>query len=166
MGVSLLIPVALFALLALLTQQMIATKPEYRRVFSALALSALPLAFVYHLSHNLGHLVRESRGMGQIILNPLGTNTQPLDGAEINARHMLPMIQQNAIFALQAGLLLFGFWMAVRILRHRITRVLPQGQAAAGWQILPVLTFIVAITLYNLWLLMQPMTMRMCFTTP
>lgn len=166
MGVSLLIPVALFALLALLTQQMIASKPEYRRVFSALALSALPLAFVYHLSHNLGHLVRESRGMGQIILNPLGTNTQPLDGAEINARHMLPMIQQNAIFALQAGLLLFGFWMAVRILRHRITRVLPQGQAAAGWQILPVLTFIVAITLYNLWLLMQPMTMRMCFTTP
>lgn len=161
MGVSLLIPVALFALLAWLTQQTIAAKPEYRRVFSALALSTLPLAFAYHLSHNLSHLVRESRGMGQVILNPLGTNTQPLTCAQVGARHMLSMIQQDTIFALQAGLLLFGFWMAVRILRHRITRILPEGQAAAGWQILPVLMFIVAITLYNLWLLMQPMTMRM-----
>lgn len=161
MGASLLIPVVLFALLALLTQQMIAAKPAYRRVFSALALSTLPLAFVYHLSHNLSHLVRESRGIGQVIFNPLGANTQPLTCAQAEARHMLSMIQQDTIFALQAGLLLFGFWMAVRILRHRITRILPEGQAAAGWQILPVLAFIVVITLYNLWLLMQPMTMRM-----
>lgn len=160
MGISLLAPVALFALLAWLTQRLIAAKTEYRRVFSALALSALPLAFTYHMSHNLGHLVRESRGMGQVILNPLGTNTQPLSVAEIHARHMLPMAQQDIIFALQAGLLLFGFWMAVRILRHRIIKLSPAGQTT-GLQTLPVLTFIVVITLFNLWLLMQPMTMRM-----
>lgn len=161
MGISLLIPVALFALLALLTQRTMANKPEYRRVFSALALSTLPLAFVYHLSHNLSHLVRESRGMTEVMLNPLGTNTQPLTCAQAEARHMLTALQQDAIFALQAGLLLFGFWMAVRILRHRVSSVMPQGQVVAGWHILPMLTFIVVITLYNLWLLMQPMTMRM-----
>lgn len=161
MGVSLLIPVALFALLALATQRMMVNKPEYRRVFSALALSALPLAFVYHLSHNLSHLVRESRGMTEVVLNPLGVNAQPLTCAQAEARHMLTALQQDMIFALQAGLLLFGFWMAVRILRHRVASIMPQRQIAAGWHILPMLTFIVAITLYNLWLLMQPMTMRM-----
>ena len=161
MAGSLLIPVALFALLALQTQRMMDSKPEYRRVFSALALSTLPLAFVYHLSHNLSHLVRESRGMTQVMLNPLGTNTQPLTCVQAEARHMLTALQQDTIFALQAGLLLFGFWMAVRILRHRIAQVMPQGRVAAGRHILPMLAFIVAITLYNLWLLMQPMTMRM-----
>lgn len=161
MGISLLIPVAFFALLVLLTQRMMANPPEYRRVFSALALSTLPLAFGYHLSHNLSHLVRESRGMTQVMLNPLGTNTQPLTCVQAEARHMLTALQQDTIFALQAGLLLFGFWMAVRILRHRVTGIMPQGQAAAGWHILPMLSFIVVITLYNLWLLMQPMTMRM-----
>ncbi|CAG0939181.1 hypothetical protein GALLN_00494 [Gallionellaceae bacterium] len=161
MGVSLLVPVALFALLALLTQRLMAKQPEYRRVFSALALATLPLAFVYHLSHNLSHLVRESRGMTEVMLNPLGINAQPLTCNQAEARHMLTALQQDTIFALQAGLLLFGFWMAVRILRHRVTSIAPQGQAAAGWHILPMLSFIVAITLYNLWLLMQPMTMRM-----
>lgn len=161
MAISLLAPAALFALLALLTQRIMANKPEYSRVFSALALSTLPLAFAYHLSHNLGHLVREGRNIGQVILNPLGVNTQPLTGMEIHARHMLSMAQHNTICALQVTLLLFGFWMAVRILRHRVTSVAPQGQVVAGWHILPMLTFIVAITLYNLWLLMQPMAMRM-----
>ena len=161
MGISILIPVTFFALMTLLTQRTIAAKPKYRRVFSALALSTLPLAFVYHLSHNLGHLVRESPGIGQVILNPLGSNTQTVMCTQVEIRHSLSAIQQDTIFALQAGLLLLGFWMAVRILRYRITRVLPNTQAATGGHILPMLTFIMAITLYNLWLLMQPMTMRM-----
>lgn len=161
MGASLLAPMALFALLTLLTQRMMGSKSGYTRIFSVLALSTLPLAFAYHLSHNLSHLVRESRGMGEVILNPLGTNTQPLTCAQAEARHMLTMMEQDAIFTLQAGLLLFGFWLAVRILRHRIRQVMPQGQAATGRHLLPMLAFIVAITLYNLWLLMQPMTMRM-----
>ena len=99
--------------------------------------------------------------MTEVMLNPLGINAQPLTCNQAEARHMLTALQQDTIFALQAGLLLFGFWMAVRILRHRVTSIAPQGQAAAGWHILPMLSFIVAITLYNLWLLMQPMTMRM-----
>lgn len=163
MGISILIPVAFFALMTLLTQQMLPAKPKYRQVFSALALSTLPLAFVYHLSHNLGHLIRESGGMGQVILDPLGSATpQTVEiCTQAGTRWMLSALQQDAIFALQAGLLLFGFWMAVRILRHRISRIVGREQTAVGWQILPTLTFIMLITMYNLWLLMQPMTMRM-----
>jgi len=66
----------------------------------------------------------------------LGINTQPLTCTQAEARHMLTALQQDTIFALQAGLLLFGFWMAVRILRHRVTSVMPQGQVVAGWHIL------------------------------
>ena len=51
--------------------------------------------------------------------------------------------------------------MGLRILRRRANNILPQGRALIGTHLLPVTTFLVLVTLFNLWLLMQPMIMRM-----
>ena len=161
MFVALLVPLVVFMLLTWITQKINKSEIEYKRLFSTLALAALPLAFAYHLAHNINHLVREGQGIGKVLLNPLGHGTQPLSMTEVHLRHLQPLLHQEVIFALQALLILFGFWLAVRVLRHRLTTLLPDDRTSIGYRILPVLVFISGVTLFNLWLLMQPMAMRM-----
>jgi polyferredoxin len=85
MFVSMLIPIILFVAAIKLTQQLMQTKEEYKRIFSALALSILPLAFTYHIAHNLTHLVRESAGFWSVVFNPLGINVLPLGMHELHS---------------------------------------------------------------------------------
>ena len=161
MIVIMLIPVVIFMLLIRLTQSLGFAHIEYRRVFSSLAIATLPLAFTYHIAHNLTHLFRESRGMVEVILNPLGIDTLPLTNTEIHFRHSQPIISQDIIFGLQAFLIVFGFWMALRILNQRIHSICDSNNKVGINAQLPIYIFIFAISVLNLWLLMQPMIMRM-----
>ena len=161
MSVILLVPIIIFMLLVKLNQRLSFRDLEFKRLFSSLAIATLPLAFTYHIAHNLTHLFRESRGMMSVITNPLGINTLPLSSAEMHLRHMQPLIPQDLIFALQAGLIVFGFWLATRILTHRVQGLVAGLQKPRFGMQLPMLSFITMVSLFNLWLLMQPMIMRM-----
>jgi hypothetical protein len=55
--------------------------------------------------------------------------------------------------------MVFGLWLAVRILRHRGSRLLAPDSQNAGR--LPMLIFIALVTGLNMYLLMQPMVMRL-----
>jgi len=48
----------------------------------------------------------------------------------------------------------------VRILRQRLLTI-AGGEGLRTNHLIPMLLFIVTVTLFNLWLLMQPMIMRM-----
>ncbi|MEN8167855.1 MAG: 4Fe-4S binding protein [Pseudomonadota bacterium] len=159
--VSMAIPAALYASVVAATGWLSGTHLPFKRLFSGLAFVTLPLAFAYHLAHNLNHLVRESGGVGALFLNPLGEGAQPMSAAEKHLRHMDLLISQDLLFALQAGLIVFGFWIALKVLRHRGTSLLTTDAGITGWQTLPMLLFITGMTVFNLWLLMQPMVMRM-----
>jgi hypothetical protein len=159
--ISMLVPVLLYMLLVHITHRLTGASLSFRQLFSSLAFIALPLAFAYHLAHNLNHLVRESGGIGALLRNPLGEGTLPMSTAEKHLRHMDLLISQDLLFALQAGLMVFGFWIALKVLRHRGRKLFAQHQQLTGWQILPMLLFITIVTGFNLWLLMQPMVMRM-----
>lgn len=133
---------------------------SYRQLFSGFAFAALPLAFAYHLAHNMSHLVRESADLASVVLNPLGAGLDPLSAAERHEQMLNPLLPEQAVFAAQAGLFVLGFWLAVRIARNRGTDMLGEnGSATMGW-LLPLLTFIGAITAINLWLTAQDMVMR------
>ncbi|MDH5408276.1 MAG: hypothetical protein OEY00_06660, partial [Gammaproteobacteria bacterium] len=95
-----------------------------------------------------------------VVANPLGINALPLSMQELHMRHMNPLVADDIVFALQGMLLMFGFWLAIRIAKQRIVQL---GQLATGnkMALLPMTVFISVITLLNLWLLMQPMIMRM-----
>jgi hypothetical protein len=155
-----LIPIILFVAAIKLTQQLMQTKEEYKRIFSALALSILPLAFTYHIAHNLTHLVRESAGFWSVVFNPLGINVLPLGMHELHMRHMNPLIADNIIFAIQGLLIIFGFWLALRIARQRL-HLIENNQGINKSTFIPMLVFISIISFIDLWLLMQPMIMRM-----
>ncbi|HHL40934.1 MAG TPA: 4Fe-4S binding protein [Deltaproteobacteria bacterium] len=140
-----------------LTHRLCGGRASFREAFFNFALVALPPAFAYHLAHNINHLARESSGLGALLLNPLGTGTVPLTMAERHMRAMTSPVVQDAIFSLQAALLAFGFWLAVRIARHRGRDLYP----GAGWRLAPMIVFAAAVTALNLRLLMEPMVMRM-----
>lgn len=160
MLMSMLIPIILFVIAIKLTQQLMRTKETYKRIFSAFALSILPLAFTYHIAHNLTHLVRESAGFWHVAFNPFGTDALPLSMHELHMRHMNPLVADNIVFAIQGLLIILGFWLALRIARQRLYQI-ENSQSINSLAFIPILVFISIISFIDLWLLMQPMVMRM-----
>ncbi len=161
LAASLLVAALLYVVLVGLTGRLCGGVVPLKRLFSGLAFTALPLAFSYHLAHNLNHLVRESAGLSEVLANPLGAGAEPLSMLEKHTRHMALLMPESVLFALEAGLLMFGFWLAVKVLRHRGASLFPVGHALSGWRLLPMLAFIIGFTTFNIWLLMESMVIRM-----
>jgi polyferredoxin len=154
---GLLVPALLYALVIALARWLMPVPATFRQVFSGFAFITLPLAFAYHIAHNLNHLVRENDGFAQLMANPMGIGAQPLSMMEKHSRHLDMLISENLLFALQAMLMIFGFWIAVKVIRHRGAEYV----AAGKWSLAPLLFFAIGITSYHVWMLMQPMVMRM-----
>ncbi len=160
MAASMLVPVLLYLLAVTVTRRLTGIT-HGARLFSAMALATLPLAFCYHIAHNINHLVRESQGFWSVLANPLGIGARPLSSIEIHIRHLNPLIPQNLLFALQAMLILAGFWLAVRVVRKRLASLVTDRPDGLRLAMLPMLLFVAVVSLFNLWMLMQPMVMRM-----
>ena len=126
-------------------------------MFADYAFALLPLAFSYHVAHNLNHLVRESHDLVALFLNPLGADTLPLSMMEKHERHMHMIISQDLLFWLQAGLMLFGFWLTIQVIRYRAFALHAESRR---W-VLPIVVFALIMHGFDLWLMAQPMTMRM-----
>lgn len=161
MAIAMIIPITLYSLCIYILYKLVKGKESWQRIFSSMALSVLPLAFSYHIAHNLSHLFRESQGFLSVVLNPFGTDTQPLSMSEIHMRHMNPIVDDGIVFGLQATLIVFGFWLALKILNFRLQQLPKEGGATSLSTYIPMMTFIFLISVGNLWLLMQPMIMRM-----
>lgn len=159
MLVFMLTIVAWYVLMTWLTSAM-AASGNGKNLFSRSAFVAVPLAFSYHLAHNLNHLMRETSGASGVWMNPTGLGTQPLSMHELHMRHMNPMIPDAWIHGLQAGLMLFGIYFAVEILRNRLRELYIDGSILPGRRLIPMFGFTAGIIIFNFWLLMQPMVMR------
>ena len=161
MMVSIAVPIVFYTVSIVVTHFSTSQTLSFKRMFSTLAFVSLPLAFAYHLAHNLTHLLREGDGLFAVFAKPLGVGTLPLSMAEKHARHLDLLIPEDVMFAMQAMLLAFGFWVAVKVIIHRGSKLLSTNNTTTIWQLAPVFLFAMLITGFNLWLLMQPMTMRM-----
>jgi hypothetical protein len=95
-------------------------------------------------------------------MNPLGTGTLPLSMAEKHQRHMDLWMSQDVLFFIQSLLMIVGFVMAVQIIRHRASALNGDGGENINRSALfPMLFFVIAMTSFHLWMLMQAMIMRM-----
>jgi hypothetical protein len=146
--------------MVVLTQNITRTKMGFTKTFSTFAFVSLPLAFSYHMAHNLNHFVRESSGVFSVLINPLGVNTLPLSMAEKHQRHMEMWMSQDILFAIQSILMIIGFIMSAQIIKHR-SRALFNGETPNTIHLLPIISFAYGMTAFHLWMLVQPMTMRM-----
>lgn len=161
MAIVFIAPILLYSLLIKAMQYLMPIEIKFKKLFSTLAFISLPLAFVYHIAHNLNHLIREGRGFTNVLMNPLGRDTLPLSSGEQHFRHMNPLLPEQLLFALQAGLMVFGFWLALQILQKRTLDIVNDTSRLHSSYLLPGIVFIASVTAVNLWLLVQPMTMRM-----
>jgi len=162
LAATIIIPILTYSLfigltLKLSAQQKTGDKTSFKKLFSGFAFVTLPMAFAYHIAHNLTHFVRESSDWLSLLVNPLGRDTQPLSMMEKHMRHMEIMVSENTLFAMQGLMIAAGFVIAVQVIRHRGYRLF----GAQGLQLLPMLIFAGIVTGFNLWMLAQPMTMRM-----
>jgi len=155
--------VSVYTVLVVATQRLMQVNVDFHRVFASFAFVALPLAFAYHIAHNLNHLLGESASLFSVFANPFGVNSVPMSIAEMTARPAL--ISAQTLWILQAGLLVAGFIVSVRVIRLRgIVILATAGKSTeryAIWRLSPILLFAIGMTLFHLWLLMQPMMMRM-----
>lgn len=157
---SFAVPVLIYAVAVAMTYLADRRRTSYKSLFAAFSFVALPLAFFYHVSHNLDHLARESVDLVAMLLNPLGVGLGPLSAADRHDQMMASLLPDEIMFTVQTVLMVLGFWLAVQIVRHRGRDQLAGGTGLSGWRLLPMLAFIGAITAMNLWLMAQDMEMR------
>ena len=154
---SILFPIGLYSIAVLLTKVISVKHINFRKIFTSMAFVTLPLAFSYHLAHNLNHMIRESVGASKLFFNPLGIggSTPSLSDNLLKQYNMI--ISQDILFMIQALLMMFGFWIAIKVLRYRSYKLFLNTRIS----ILPVLVFMFAVNSFNLWMLSQPMMMRL-----
>ncbi len=154
--ISMVIPIIVYTGVIILTWYILPVKIKFKKLFTSLVFVTLPLAFAYHLAHNLNHMIRESVGLQKIFYNPYGIDTLPMTASDVMYKHQNMLLSQDVLFSLQALLMMFGFWVSVKILRYRSYQLLQKFE----WRIVSMLIFIMGINGFNLWMLSQPMIMR------
>ncbi len=140
-----------------LTKKLNHSEQSLQSILIEFSFVAVPLAFSYHMAHNLNHLIREGSGFVNLISNPFGVDTLPLSMMEQHMQHFEQLIPQNALYAIQTGLIIFGFWVSLRIIHHRGFKHLKTNKIGLS----PMVGFAIVITVLHTWLLSQPMIMRM-----
>ncbi len=127
-----------------------------RRLFLEYSYSLLPIALFYHLAHNSEHLLMEGPKVVAFLSDPLGRGWDLFGTAE---RAMAPLITLEGLWGIQVLLVLVGHVYALWI-ADRITRRLFENRRRAFWGQVPMLLAMIVFSIVSLWLLMQPMEMR------
>ncbi len=159
MMLSLLLPLLLFFGVVVWTNRVVGVAGgSLRWLLATLSFAVLPVAFSYHLAHNLAHLVREGHTLALVVGNPLGRGTLPMSSLEKGARFHDLLLPESWLFAVQSALLLWGFYWALKILRSRVQGM--EGIGSARWAVLPMTLFLTLASGFNVWLLAHDMVMR------
>jgi ferredoxin len=157
---STVIPVAVYAV-AIWLVSLGAADTSYKKLFGGFAFTALPLAFAYHLAHNMDHLLGEGGDVLRVLGNPFGWGLAPLTSAQRHDIMMQQVVPETVMYALQAGFIVLGFWLAVQIARYQARKLIAaDGLVDRARKMLPLLAFFAAVTAANVWLLAQDMEMR------
>jgi ferredoxin len=155
------LPVAVYAAAIWLVQLGGGGAASYKKLFGGFAFTALPLAFAYHLAHNMDHLIGEGGDVLRVLANPFGWGLAPLTSAQRHDIMMQQVVPETVMFALQTGFIVLGFWLAVQIARYQARKlIVADGLVDRARKMLPLLGFFAAVTATNLWLLAQDMEMR------
>ncbi|MHC5052210.1 MAG: YHS domain-containing protein, partial [Planctomycetota bacterium] len=148
-------PILLFLLLARLAA--VWARPHTTgRLFIHYAYSLLPIALFYHLAHNAEHFLMEGPKVLALLSDPLGRGWNLFGTAGWSVP---PVVTLDGLWIIQVLFVfvghMYGLWIAERTTR----RLVPDRRAAFRSQ-LPMLAAMVLFSTFSLWLLKQPMEMR------
>lgn len=148
------LPVLLYAALAWLSAAW--ARCDYKDVALRFAYALLPIALFYHLAHNAEHFLIEGPKVLALASDPFGAGWNIFGTARWS---IPPLISLEGLWRIQVLFVLvghvYGLWLTART-----ARLLTAGRGELFKLQAPMLTAMVAFSWVSLWLLKQPMEMR------
>ncbi len=125
-------------------------------MFVNYAYSLLPIAFFYHIAHNVAHFFTEAGQIIPVLSDPLGLGWDIFGTAYTVSKPLLPM---DVIWYIQIILIIIGHIIAIYIAHITSFRIFENKTQAIRSQI-PMTAFMVVYSMFSLWLVAQPMILR------
>ena len=151
-------PVLLYAALVWLSRWCAgSTTGGYREHFIRYAYALLPIALFYHIAHNSEHLLMEGPRLVALVSDPFGWEWDLFGTARWE---LGPLVSVQTLWAIQVLLVVVGHVYSLWAARGAATAMFP-GQGAARRSQIPMLAAMILFSITSLWLLRQPMEMRM-----
>jgi hypothetical protein len=150
-------PIVLYALVVAVSRWSARARTSgYREHFVRYAYAFLPIALFYHLAHNAGHLLMEGPRLLALLSDPFGWGWNLFGGA---AAVPGPMVSMGTLWGLQVLLIATGHVYGLWASRRAAAALFPDAHAALRSQV-PMLAAMILFSVMSLWLLKQPMQMR------
>ncbi len=128
----------------------------YREHFLRYAYALLPIALFYHLAHNSEHLLMEGQRLVALASDPFGYQWDLFGTAMWD---LPPLVQVETLWGVQVVLVLVGHVYSLSAARQTAATLFTDRGAAMRSQV-PMLVAMILFSVMSLWLLKQPMEMR------
>ena len=149
-------PIVLFALLTGIASRW--SKPhKTQTLFVNYAYALLPIALFYHLAHNAEHFLMEGPKALALVSDPFGWGWDLFGTAR---ETMPPLVTLEGLWGIQVAMVVLGHVYSLWVTERTTRRLIPDRKQAFVSQ-LPMLAAMVLFSVFSLWLLKQPMEMRL-----
>lgn len=128
-----------------------------KTLFLHYAYAFLPLALFYHLAHNAEHFLIEGPKIIAIVSDPFGWGWNLLGTSQWTVP---PLITLEGLWIIQVAAVLIGHIFSLWISARTTRRLIPERGRAFLVQF-PILIAMILFSAISLWLLKQPMDMRL-----
>ena len=126
-----------------------------RQLVLQLALSLVPIAFVYHVTHYYTMLLAQGGQIVRLVSDPFGRGWDLLGTARMQIDPFV--VDVNVIWHTQVALILLGHIASVYLAHVEALRLFPSARRATLSQ-LPMLALMVLFTAFGLWILSLPLS--------
>jgi hypothetical protein len=151
------VPIGLHYLISYLTRVLSGNREiPLRKVFVQYSYAFIPVAFFYHLSHNISHLNMEGSKIIPVLSDPFGWGWNIFGTSGVMASMLVNMV---TIKDVQFSLILIGLIVSI-FLSYRISLRLFLNKKQAIKVMLPVVVAILLYSYINILTLILPMVMR------
>lgn len=151
-------PVLLYSLLVALSRWSARSATSgYRDHFIRYAYALLPIALFYHLAHNSEHLLMEGPKALALLSDPFGYEWNLFGTAHWAPS---PLVGMQTLWGIQVLLVVVGHVYSLSTARRAAGHLFVDRKAALRSQV-PMLAAMILFSIMSLWLLKQPMEMRL-----
>ena len=130
-----------------------ASERPLRELALQFALSLMPIALVYNISHYFTLLITDAPRLLQLISDPFAVGWDLFGTAKIMQQPVMPLAR--TVWHTQVGLIVLGHLVSVYLAHAQALRIFP-GTRKALWSQFPMLILMVGFTTTGLWILSQP----------
>lgn len=160
LALSPLVYLMLYWLCLWLARKLTRTERPLSQLQLDFALSLIPIAFVYNITHYYTLIITQGAQVIRLISDPFGWGWNLFGTARWNPGPIIP--DMDFVWHSQVGLILLGHIVSVYLAHLVALRIFPTPRQAILSQI-PMLFLMVAYTTMGLWVLSQPITSGQIF---